>query len=283
MWFSILLLSALAILFPSHAQGQTATGAAPTAAGAAPPSGTDAANDRSQPTQPKPAEAQQALPESPRSQHEKAEQELKQQEHQRFLGLIPNFNTSNIPDAASLTPSQKFRLAFRSAVDPFQFVAAGVDAGISQAEDDFSGYGQGAQGYGKRFGAAYADGFSGTIWGSAVFPVLLHEDPRYFRKGTGGFKKRFWYAVSTIVWAKRDNGTWGPNYANVLGNITAGGLSNIYYPSTDRGVGLTLQRAFTVTAEGTIGSLFTEFGPDIMKRVFHKQPNTPPVTAPAPK
>ena len=270
MWFSILLLSALAILFPSHAQGQTATGAAPTAAGAAPPSGSDAAKDSSQP---KPAEAQQPLPESPQSERERAEQELKQQEHQRFLGVVPNFNTTNLPNAAPLTPSQKFRLAFRSAVDPFQFLAAGVDAGISQAEDDFSGYGQGAQGYGKRFGAAYADGFSGTIWGSAVFPVLLHEDPRYFRKGTGGFNKRFWYAVSTTVWAKRDNGTWGPNYANVLGNIAAGGLSNIYYPSTDRGIGLTFQRAFTVTAEDTIGAIGVEFGPDIMKRVFHKKPN----------
>ena len=212
-----------------------------------------------------------AAPQQPQPQRETAERELKKQEQQRILGVIPNFNTTDVQNAAPLTPGQKFRLAFRSAVDPFQFVAAGLDAGISQAQDSFPGYGQGAQGYAKRFGAAYADQFSSLFWGNAVFPTLLHEDPRYFRKGTGSFKGRLFYAISTTVRTKNDNGTWGPNYANVLGNVAAGGLSNLYYPSTDRGVGLTFQRAFTVTAEGAIGAVFVEFWPDISKRVFHKR------------
>ncbi|MGC9292526.1 MAG: hypothetical protein ACP5EP_07340 [Acidobacteriaceae bacterium] len=209
-------------------------------------------------------------PPSAQSQHSQAEQQVQQQEHQRILGIIPNFNTSFIQNAAPLTPGQKFRLAFKSATDPFYFLAAAVDAGYSQATDAFPGYGQGAQGYGKRFGAAYADSFDGAILGNALFPVLLHEDPRYFRKGTGSFKNRFLYAIATTVITKNDNGTWGPNYANVLGNVAAGGISNLYYPSTDRGVALTFERAATVTAEGAIGAIFVEFWPDISHKLFHK-------------
>ena len=204
------------------------------------------------------------------STHEKAQQELKQEEKQRILGVVPNFNTSDIQNAAPLSSGQKFQLAFHLAFDPFQFVAAGMDAGISQAQNAFSGYGQGAQGYGKRFGAAYADQVSGVFWGNAVFPSLFHEDPRYFRKGTGSIKHRLLYAIATTFWTKNDNGSWGPNYANVLGNFAAGGLANLYYPDTDRGLRLTLQRAATVTAEGSIGAIFTEFWPDISRKLFHR-------------
>jgi hypothetical protein len=204
------------------------------------------------------------------SQYERAQQELKQQEQQRILGVVPNFNTTDVQNAAPLTSGQKFRLAMRSAVDPFQFVAAGLDAGISQAQNDFPGYGQGAQGYAKRFGAAYADQFSGEFWGNWFFPAILHEDPRYYRRGHGSFQRRLLWAIFTTVWTRNDNGTWGPNYANVLGNIAAGGLANAYYPSSDRGLGLTFQRAFTVTAEGAIGSSFVEFWPDIDHWLFHR-------------
>ena len=139
---------------------------------------------------------------------------------------------------------------------------------MNQWENEYPGYGQGAQGYGKRLGASYADNFDGTLLGGAVFPVLLHQDPRYFRKGSGSFKSRLFYAVSTTVRCKNDRGAWEPNYSNVLGNIAAGGISNLYYPSTDRGAGLTLERALTVTAEGAIGTVFVEFWPDISKKVF---------------
>ena len=203
------------------------------------------------------------------SQHEKAKEELKQQERQRILGVVPNFNTTNVPNATPLSVGQKFQLAFHSAIDPFEFVAAALDAGYSQWQADFPGYGLGAQGYAKRFGAAYADQFSGIFWGNAVYPSLLHEDPRYFRKGEGTFKHRGLHAIASTVWTKHDNGTWGPNYANVLGNLTAGGLSNLYYPATDRGVGLTFQRAATVTAEGALGAIFVEFWPDISQKLFH--------------
>lgn len=234
-------------------------------------------------------------------QQQRSEEELKKEEKQRILGVVPNFNTTNDQNAPPLTPKQKFDLDFHSSVDPFVFVFAGIDAAEEQAEDTFPEYGQGAEGYAKRFGASYADTFDGNLWGNAILPVLLHEDPRYFRKGTGSFMSRFLYSAATTVWSRRDNATWGPNYANVGGNFIAGGISNLYYPQSDRGFSLTVTRALTVTAEGSIGSEFVEFWPDISQHLFHKkdqsltaptaqqpgQPQTPPETdkpvQPAPK
>lgn len=234
------------------------------------PDAPDTQQSSSAPTQTPPQTQPQSQPQpQSQSQHDQAEQQLKQEEHQRILGVVPNFNTTNNHDAAPLSAGQKFRLAFRSSVDPFVFVAAAADAGISQAENDFPGYGQGMAGYGKRFGASYADSFDGTLWGNAIFPSLLHEDPRYYRKGTGSFTKRLLYATATTVWTRNDNGTWGPNYANVAGNLVAGGISNLYYPSSDRGVGLTFERAFTVTAEGALGAIGVEFWPDVSRRFLH--------------
>ena len=219
-----------------------------------------------------------------RSQHELAEEQLKAQQKQRILGVIPNFNTTNIQDAAPLTPRQKFRLFLKGAIDPFTFVAAGLDAGMSQANNSFPGYGQGGQGYAKRYGASYADQFSGGFWGNAVLPSLLHEDPRYFRKGSGGFGRRLLYSLSTNVITKNDDGTRGPNYANIFGNLIAGGISNAYYPSSDRGAGLTFQRALTVSAFGAVGTVFVEFWPDISKKLRKPKPkpqaDAPPAKAP---
>jgi hypothetical protein len=206
--------------------------------------------------------------------HQRAEEELKQQEHQRIMGVIPNFNTSYVQNAAPLTPSQKFRLALRSATDPVAFLTAGFVAGIEQARDTFPDYGQGGEGYAKRFGAAYVDSFNGGMLGNALFPALLHQDPRYFRKGTGPFSHRLFYAIASTVRTRNDNGRWAPNYSNLLGNLAAGGISNLYYPESDRGFVLTVQRALTVSAEGALGSIFVEFWPDISAKLFGKnKPN----------
>ena len=219
--------------------------------------------------------AQQATGEQPASlptktREEIAAEQIKRQEHQRILGIFPTFNMTNVPDAVAMTPKQKFQLALKSALDPVTFAVAGVDAAVSQYNDDFPGYGQGAEGYFKRWGASYADTFDGDLLGNALFPVLLHQDPRYFRKGTGTIKSRLWYAAISTVRSRGDNGKWQPNYSNVLGNIAAGGIANLYYPSTDRGIGLTFQRAFTVTAEGAFGAVLIEFWPDILRH-FRKK------------
>ena len=171
-------------------------------------------------------------------------------------------------DAAPLSRKQKLHLAWRTATDPVAFGIAGFDAGLSQAENDFPGYGQGAQGYAKRFGASYADNFDGTMLGNAIFPILLKQDPRYFRRGQGKFHlPSFLFSFDHRLVQERQR-KWGPNYSNMLGNLAAGGISNLYYPASDRGAGLTFERGFTVTAYGAFGGVFNEFWPDIARKIF---------------
>jgi hypothetical protein len=201
---------------------------------------------------------------------QKAAEQVKRQEKQRILGLIPQFNVSNISNAVRLSPSQKMQLAFKTAVDPFAFLFAGIDSGISQGEDSFPGYGLGVEGFAKRFGASYADSFDGTIIGNAFLPIILHQDPRYFRKGSGRFVSRFAYAVLSTVRCKSDSGHWQPNYSNVLGNFAAGGISNLYYPAGERGFVSTYQRAIVVSSQGAIGATLAEFWPDIAHHLFKK-------------
>lgn len=194
------------------------------------------------------------------SRHDLAEEEVKAQEKQRVLGVFPNFYTSYVWNAVPLTSRQKYRLALRTSIDPIAFVAAGVTAGIEQWQNYFSGYGQGSVGYAKRFGASYADGFISTVIGAAVLPSLFHQDPRYFYKGTGSVTSRALYAVSTVAICKGDNGHWQPNYSNVLGNLASAGISNLYYPASNRnGARVTVDNALIGTGEGAISALIQEF------------------------
>jgi hypothetical protein len=174
---------------------------------------------------------------------EVAEVQIKEEEKQRVLGFMPNFYVSYDPDPAPLNSKQKFELAWKTTVNPVSFGMIGAIAGIQQADNSFSGYGQGAQGYGKRYGAAYADFVAGTYIGSAILPSLLKQDPRYFYKGSGSKRSRILYAVANSVICKGDNGRWQANYSSVLGSLAAGGISNLYYPGTDRGAELTFENA----------------------------------------
>jgi hypothetical protein len=199
-----------------------------------------------------------------------AARELQQQKSQRMLGIVPAFNSVISGHAAPLSPGQKFSLFVRSSTDPFVFVVTGVTAGYEQATNAFPEYGQGAAGFGKRYGAALADTVNGNFWGNAVLPSVLHQDPRYFRMGHGRVTRRFFYSVATTVICRGDNGKWQPNYSNVAGNFIAGGMSNLYYPPSDRGIGLTFERATVVTAEGALGSLALEFYPDVASWWKHR-------------
>jgi hypothetical protein len=207
-----------------------------------------------QPTAPQPASQ-----EDTRSQ---ADREVKQQETQRMLGIVPAFNEVIGGKAVPLTPRQKFDLFIHSAFDPYQFGIVAIDAGIEQAQNSYPEYGQGFAGYARRYGAAFADNFDGNFWGNAVLPSVLHQDPRYYRMGHGKVVKRILYAAGTSVICKGDNGHWQPNVSNVAGNLIGGAISNLYYPASDRGIGLTFQRGLTVTATGSIGALAEEFYPD---------------------
>ncbi|WP_187290198.1 carboxypeptidase-like regulatory domain-containing protein [Terriglobus saanensis] len=193
------------------------------------------------------------------SQHEVAVEQLKVEEHQRVLGVIPNFFVTFEKNPAPLSTGQKYHLAWRTAIDPVTFGFTAIAAGVEQANNTFSGFGTGPAGYGKRFGAATGDTFSATFFGGAVYPSLFHQDPRYFYKGTGTIKKRAMYAIASAVLCKSDSGKWQPNYSFIAGNFTAAGLSNAYYPASNRGAGLTLTNAALATASASIGALFEEF------------------------
>jgi hypothetical protein len=203
-----------------------------------------------------------------------AEEQLKVEEKQRVLGIIPNFYVTYIPDAAPLNSKQKFKLAWKAVVDPFTLVVVGGVAGVQQAQDHFKEYGQGAQGYGKRFAAGYGDTLTGTFIGGAILPSLLKQDPRYFYKGTGTMESRFLYAMANSVICKGDNRRWQPNYSNILGSLAAGGISNLYYPSRDRnGVELTFENAALGVGGTAITNLLQEF---VIRKLTPKLPKQDP-------
>ena len=191
---------------------------------------------------------------------EVAEDEIKEQEKQRVLGVIPNFYVSYVSNAAPLSPKQKFELAWKTSVDPVTFALTGAIAGIQQAQNDFSGYGQGAQGYAKRYGASYANLTIGTFIGGAILPSLFKQDPRYFYKGTGSTRSRILYAIANAVICKGDNKRWQANYSGILGGLAAGGISNLYYPPQDRnGTALTFENALIGIGESAAANIFQEF------------------------
>ncbi len=205
-----------------------------------------------------------------------AEEQIKVEEKQRVLGVIPNFYVSYVPNAAPLNAKQKFKLAWKSTIDPITILIVGAAAGVEQAQNHFRGYGQGAEGYGKRFGAGYADTVTSTFIGGAILPSLLKQDPRYFYKGTGTNGSRVLYAIANSVICKGDNRRWQPNYSNILGNLAAGGISNLYYPAEDRnGAGLTFETAAIGIGATAIANLFQEF---VVRKFTPKLPSNTQAT-----
>src|SRR4051794_19921681 len=182
-----------------------------------------------------------------------ADQQVQIAEDQRVLGVFPNFYSTYNWNAPPMGPKQKFRLAFRSMMDPMAFAGAAGVAAAEQYYHVFPGYGPGAPGYFKRFGAAYANDFSARMLSSGVFASLLHQDPRYFYKGTGSLQSRTMYAVSCAFVTRNDEGRMRPNYSHVLGVFAAAALSNLYYPQENRGLKLTLMNGAieTVGMSGT--------------------------------
>jgi hypothetical protein len=192
---------------------------------------------------------------------EVAEEQIKDQEKQRVFGVVPNFYVSYEHDkAVSLTSKQKFELAWKTTIDPITFALVGVIAGVQQAQNDFSGYGQGVEGYAKRYGASYANLVAGTYIGGAILPSVLKQDPRYFYRGSGSKRSRILYALANSVICKGDNGRWQANYSNIFGSLAAGGISNLYYPEKDRnGAGLTFETGLIGIGATAAVNVFQEF------------------------
>jgi len=193
-----------------------------------------------------------------------ATEQIKEQEQQRIIAVIPNFYTSYVKDAAPLSTKQKFALAWRYSIDPTNFAIAAIIAAGEQANNSFPGYGQGAAGYFNRFGAAYGDFFIGTYVSSAILPSILKQDPRYFYKGTGTVKSRILYAISRSVVTRGDNGHIQPDFSGILGSLATGAISNLYYPEGS-------QHGFTTTMENTLIGIGTGAGVNLLQEfVFPK-------------
>ena len=191
---------------------------------------------------------------------EVAQQQIAQQERQRLFGAIPNFFVTYNPNAVPLNVRQKFELSWKSRLDPTQFGVVAIVAGVQQARGDYSGFGDGAEGYAKRYAAAYATTLTRSLISQVAMPSLFKQDPRYFYKGTGGTRSRIGYAISRTVIRKGDNGRWQPNYSGILGSLASGAISNYYYPSEDRrGVRLTLENTAIGLAGAAAGHLAQEF------------------------
>lgn len=202
---------------------------------------------------------------------EVAEAEVKAEEKQRVFGVLPNFYVTYVHDPTPLDTKQKFELAWKTTIDPVTLGLTGAIAMVQQAQNDFSGYGQGAQGYGKRFGATYANTAIGTFLGSAVLPSILKQDPRYFYKGSGSKGSRILYALANSVICKGDNRRWQPNYSNIIGSMAAGGISNLYYPAKDRqGATLTIENGLVGIGAGAAANLIEEF---VMRKFTPNIPN----------
>jgi len=211
----------------------------------------------------------------------------------RLFFALPNFLTlQNAGQVPPLTTGQKFKVVFRSSFDPVQYFWYGFLSGLSQAENSEPGFGQGAEGYAKRYGAAFADGTIENFMVAAVFPSLLHQDPRFFQSGKGGFTRRTEYAVSRIFVTRTDSGHSQFNYSEIVGSALSAAIStNTYHPrafittrynpatgtltyvhnDSDRTLPNTISVWGTQVGYDTITLVVKEFWPDIHRKLTHKR------------
>ncbi len=176
-------------------------------------------------------------------------------------------------NVAPLTVAQKFRLSLHYFDSP-TYVLTAFTAGIEQAANTNKGYGQGAEGYGKRYGANFADGLTGELLSTAILPSLLHTDPRYFRKGEGGGGARISYALSRVFVTRTDAGRSIPNFPGILGAAGSSAISNTYYPDGDNRAGDMAARFGFQMATGAGFNVLKEFSPELKRKFFHRGRHT---------
>ena len=198
-----------------------------------------------------------------------AEEQVRIAVQQRIGGVLPNFYSTYDWNAPPMQAKQKFQLSIRSIFDPVSFLAVAGIAGAEQYKNVFPAYGGGIEGYGKRYGAAFANHVSGSLLGRAVYPSIFHQDPRYFYKGKGSIRSRALYAITAAVIARSDDGRWEPNYSRVLGNFSAAAISNLYYPASDRGASLVILNGLAGTGADAVSNLIREF---VLKRITSHVP-----------
>jgi hypothetical protein len=189
----------------------------------------------------------------------------------RILGVLPNYRTADgtVP-FMPITTKQKFTIARKDTLDYPSYVLAAAFAGISQVDNSNASFGQGLKGYARRYGSAIADQDLGNFMTEAIWPSMLHEDPRYFRKVNGSVKGRLAYAATRVLVTRTDAGKWRFNTSEFMGNGTVAAIGNWYYPDA-RGLLPTLQRMGTQIGTDAISGVLKEFWPDIKKNWLHKK------------
>ena len=180
---------------------------------------------------------------------------------------MPNFLTlENAGDIPPLTAGQKFKVTARGVFDPFEFVLIGFVTGINQASNSNPTYGQGMQGYAKRYGTAYGDNAIENFMASAVFPSVLHQDPRYYQLGHGGFWRRSEHAVGRVLITRSDSGQKQLNYSELGGALAAAAISTYtYHPQSERGFGNVVSVWASQMGWDAVTYMIKEFWPDLRK------------------
>ena len=194
-------------------------------------------------------------------------------EDKRIFGILPNYGTvdGTVP-FRPITTKQKFTIAVKDTFDYPSYVLAAVFSGLSQLDDSNSEFGQGVKGFAQRYGSAVADQDLGNFMTEAIFPSLLREDPRYFRKVNGSVKGRLAYAVERVIVTRTDSGGSRFNFSEWVGNGAVAAIGNVYYPN-ERGFDSTMQRIGTQVCADAISNVLKEFWPDIKRKWVHKQHN----------
>ena len=219
--------------------------------------------------------APQAAPAQATPAAEGQQQQPDQKIDKRILGVIPNYRTANgfVP-FMPITWKQKMIISFKDSFDyPVYFVAGGF-AALYQLDNQNPSYGQGLKGYGRRYGAAYGDQAIGNLMTEGIVPAIIRQDPRYFRLGSvSGHSKtyRTLYALRGVMWAKNDNGKWGFNYSEWVGNAAAVAISNLYYPDDTRDARDNAEKLLVQVATDAFSNCLKEFWPDIKQKFFHKK------------
>jgi len=189
----------------------------------------------------------------------------------RILDVMPNYGTvENADRLPPISSSQKYRLATAGVLDYFTFPFIGALAAIDQANNSPSSWGQGWGAYGKRYGASFADNGIGTYMTTAIFPSMLHEDPRYYQLGHGTIAHRTFYSLGRLFVARTDSGRSRFNYSENIGNAVAAGFSNVYHAPEDRTLGRNLGTYGMLDMWDGASNLMKEFWPDIHRKISHK-------------
>jgi hypothetical protein len=192
----------------------------------------------------------------------------------RMFGVLTNYRTADLSTPfAPITPKEKFTIAAKDSFDWPVFITSGLFACLYQLENSNPSFGQGLKGYAKRYATSYGDQMIGNFMTEGVWPTLLKEDPRYFRRGAGPIKGRLWYAATRIFVTRTDAGKWRFNYSEVVGNSVAVAIANAYYPDS-RDASDNVERLGIQLATDSFSNVLKEFWPDIKRRLSkHSTPN----------